>query len=126
MEQAPRLALSGVVLDSPDAGALANFYRMLLGWAVEQDEPGWVKLRSPDGGTGLSFQTEPQYVPPVWPAGRGDQQMQLHLDIAVADLAAAGEHAVAAGAVLAGYQPQDDVRVYLDPAGHPFCLFLPG
>lgn len=126
MEQALRLALSGVVLDSPDAGALANFYRMLLGWAVEQDEPGWVKLRSPDGGTGLSFQTEPQYVPPVWPAGPGDQQMQLHLDIAVADLAAAGEHAVAAGAVLAGYQPQDDVRVYLDPAGHPFCLFLPG
>lgn len=21
------------------------------------------------------------------------------------------------------FQPQDDVRVYLDPAGHPFCLF---
>ena len=125
MEQAPRLALSGVVLDSPDAGALASFYRRLLGWAMEQDEPRWVKLRSPDGGTGLSFQTEPRYVPPVWPAGPGDQQMQVHLDIAVEDLAAAGEHAVAAGAVLAGYQPQDDVRVYLDPAGHPFCLFLP-
>jgi len=125
VEQAPRLALSGVVLDSPDAGALASFYRRLLGWAMEQDEPRWVKLRSPDGGTGLSFQTEPRYVPPVWPAGPGDQQMQVHLDIAVEDLAAAGEHAVAAGAVLAGYQPQDDVRVYLDPAGHPFCLFLP-
>ena len=52
--------------------------------------------------------------------------MQVHLDIAVEDLAAAGEYAIAAGAVLAGYQPQDDVRVYLDPAGHPFCLFLPG
>jgi Glyoxalase-like domain len=51
--------------------------------------------------------------------------MSVHLDIAVEDLATAGEHAVAAGAVLAGYQPQDDVRVYLDPAGHPFCLFLP-
>lgn len=126
MEQSPRLALSSVVLDSPDAGALASFSRRLLGWAMEQDEPGWVKLRSPDGGIGLSFQTEPQYVPPVWPAGPGDQQMQVHLDIAVEDLAAAGEHAVAAGAVLAGYQPQDDVRVYLDPAGHPFCLFLPG
>lgn len=25
---------------------------------------------------------------------------------------------------LAQFQPQDDVRVYLDPAGHPFCLFV--
>jgi Glyoxalase-like domain len=83
VDQAPRLALSGVVLDSPDASALAGFYRRLLGWAVEQDEPGWVKLRSPDGGLGLSFQTEPAYAAPVWPAGPGDQQMQLHLDIAV-------------------------------------------
>ena len=125
MRQVPRLALSGVVLDSPDAGALADFYRRLLGWAVEQDEPGWVKLRAPNGGAGLSFQTESRYQPPAWPAGPGDQQMQVHLDIAVEDLAAAGEHAVACGAVLADYQPQDDVRVYLDPAGHPFCLFLP-
>jgi hypothetical protein len=48
----------------------------------------------------------------------------MHLDIAVEDLDAATAHAAAAGAVLAGYQPQDDVRVHLDPAGHPFCLFL--
>lgn len=40
--------LSGVVLDAPDVSALAGFYRRLLGWAVEQDEPGWVKLRAPD------------------------------------------------------------------------------
>jgi len=31
---------------------------------------------------------------------------------------------VAQGATLAGFQPQDQVRVCLDPAGHPFCLFL--
>ena len=49
--------------------------------------------------------------------------MMLHLDIGVDDLDAAGAHAVAAGAVLAEYQPQEHVRVYLDPAGHPFCLF---
>ncbi|TQS47122.1 hypothetical protein FL583_00960 [Cryptosporangium phraense] len=24
----------------------------------------------------------------------------------------------------AEWQPQEDVRVYLDPAGHPFCLWL--
>jgi catechol-2,3-dioxygenase len=124
MAQTPRMTLSGIVLDSPDAGSLADFYRRLLGWTVEQDDPGWVKLRSPDGGPGLSFQTETQYARPTWPAGPGDQQMSVHLDIRVDDLEAAGAHAVAEGATLADYQPQDDVRVYLDPAGHPFCLFL--
>jgi catechol 2,3-dioxygenase-like lactoylglutathione lyase family enzyme len=119
------LKLTSTVLDAPDAAELAGFYRRLLGWPVAKEEPDWIILRPPGGGAGLSFQTEPAYLRPVWPAGPGDTQMQAHLDIEVEDLAAAGEHAVAAGAVLAGYQPQDDVRVYLDPAGHPFCLFLP-
>lgn len=60
-----------------------------------------------------------------WPGAPGEQQMTAHLDIAVDDLDAAGAHAEAAGAVLAEFQPQEDVRVYLDPAGHPFCLYLP-
>ncbi|MGI8665862.1 MAG: VOC family protein [Jatrophihabitans sp.] len=124
--QTPRLTLSGIVLDSPDAQELAGFYQRLLGWAVVQDEPGWMKLRSPDGGAGLSFQTESNYRRPSWPAGPGDQQMSVHLDVEVADLTIAGEHALAAGAVLADHQPQDGVRVYIDPAGHPFCLFLAG
>lgn len=124
MAQRPPVKLSGIVLDSPDAQALAAFYQRFLGWAVEQDEPDWVKLAAPAGGAGLSFQTETAYVRPTWPSGPGDQQMMLHLDIEVEDLDAAGAHAVAAGAILADYQPQDDVRVYLDPAGHPFCLFL--
>jgi len=122
---APTLKLTHAVLDAPDAAELAAFYRRLLGWPVDKEEPGWITLRPPGGGAGLAFQTEPAYLRPVWPAGPGDVQMQAHLDIEVEDLAAAGEHAVAAGAVLAEYQPQDDVRVYLDPAGHPFCLFLP-
>ena len=121
---APRLRLSGTVLDAPDARALADFYRRLLGWTTEQDEPGWVKLVPPGGGTGLSFQTEERYVRPTWPARPGDQQMMLHLDIDVDDPEAAVAHAVAAGAVLAEYQPQANVRVLLDPAGHPFCLAL--
>jgi catechol 2,3-dioxygenase-like lactoylglutathione lyase family enzyme len=124
MTDRPRMTLAGVVLDSPDARALADFYRQLLGWSTGSDEPDWVTLRSPDGGAGLSFQTETHYVRPTWPAGPGEQQMMLHLDLEVDDLAEAGAHAVSSGAVLAGYQPQADVRVYLDPAGHPFCLFL--
>ena len=124
MAQRPSMVLSGVVLDAPDAQELGAFYQRLLGWPVIQDEPGWMKLGSPEGGSGLSFQTEPDYRRPTWPAGPGDQQMSIHLDIKVTDLAAAGAHAIAAGAVLAEYQPQQDVRVYLDPVGHPFCLFL--
>jgi hypothetical protein len=120
------MTLTGVVLDAPDARELAGFYRRLLDWAVVQDEPGWVQLSRPEGGIRLSLQTEPAYARPTWPAGPGDQQMMLHLDIEVDDLETAGAHAVAAGAVLAQFQPQDDVRVYLDPAGHPFCLWVRG
>lgn len=124
MTERPRLTVSGVVLDSPDARALAGFYQRLLGWDVKEDEPDWVMLRAPDGGAGLSFQTESAYTRPVWPAGPGDPQMMMHLDIEVDDLGAAGAWATSLGAVLAEFQPQHDVRVYLDPAGHPFCFFL--
>ena len=119
-----KLQLSATVLDSPDPRALADFYRRLLGWAVTTEEDDWVMLKAPDGGAGLSFQTEPRYVRPVWPAGEGDPQMMMHLDIHVDDLEATGAHAVEQGAELAAFQPQEGVRVYLDPAGHPFCLFV--
>jgi catechol 2,3-dioxygenase-like lactoylglutathione lyase family enzyme len=118
------MRLTGVVLDSPDARALAAFYQRLLGWKIQDEEPDWVTLKPPGGGTGLSFQTESNYVRPAWPAGPGDQQMMLHLDIEVEDLAAAVNQAEAAGAQVAAFQPQDNVRVCLDPAGHPFCLYI--
>lgn len=124
MTQRPRMDLSGIVLESPDARELAGFYQRLFGWEVEQDEPGWMKLRAPAGGPGLSFQTDFVYVRPIWPAGPGDQQMMMHLDIEVDDLDAAGAFATSVGAVLAQHQPQDDVRVYIDPVGHPFCFFM--
>jgi len=124
MAERPRMMVRGVVLDSPNARELAGFYRRLLGWPTGSDEPDWVTLRSPDGTTGLSFQTESQYVRPTWPAGPGDQQMMLHLDIEVDDLAEASAYATALGAVQADFQPQADVRVHLDPAGHPFCFYV--
>lgn len=118
------MIMTAVVLDAPDACELANFYQRLLGWSTVQEENGWVHLGAPGGGAGLSFQTEKNYARPVWPAGPGDQQMSAHLDIRVADLDCAGAHAERAGATLANFQPKDHVRVYLDPAGHPFCLRL--
>lgn len=117
--------LSSAVLGAPDPLALATFYRELLGWEQVWQEPEWVMLRPPGGGSGLSFQLEAEHVPPRWPAGPGDQQMQVHLDLAVDDLAAGVARARELGAVEAEQQPQDDVRVLLDPAGHPFCLFEP-
>ncbi|MEV6538331.1 VOC family protein [Streptomyces sp. NPDC051665] len=116
--------LSTVVLDAHDAHELAGFYLRLLGYVIRAEEPDWVLIGPAEGGTGVSFQTEPEYVPPVWPTRTpGDQQMMLHLDIQVDDLAGEVERAVGLGATLHAHQPQDDVRVLLDPSGHPFCLW---
>jgi hypothetical protein len=123
MDQRPRMRVVATVLGAPDTQVLADFYQRLLAWDRTQDVPGWVKLRPPSGGTGLSFQHEPEFVPPVWPAAPREQQMTSHLDIAVEDLDAGVAWAQEAGAVLAEHQPQAEVRVMLDPAGHPFCLF---
>ncbi|MQA34734.1 VOC family protein [Modestobacter roseus] len=119
----PRATLTATVLDTPDPRGLARFYAALLDWPIGTDDPEWVTLAP--GGPGLSFQLEPDHVPPVWPAGNGDPRMQAHLDIAVDDLAAASARAQSLGATEAAFQPQEHVRVHLDPAGHPFCLYLP-
>lgn len=124
MATSPSMRLVSTVLDAPDPAALAAFYQRLLGWPMRSEDPTWVTLRPEDGGAGLSFQLEPDFVRPTWPATADRQQMQSHLDFQVEDMDAAGEVAIAAGATLAPHQPQEDVRVYLDPAGHPFCLFL--
>jgi predicted enzyme related to lactoylglutathione lyase len=119
----PWLKISGTVLSARDARALAMFYAQLLGWPIRGDEPGWVVVRPDDVDHGLSFHDDVQYVEPAWPSTATEQQMMVHLDIATDDLDAAVEWALACGARLAAVQPQDDVRVMLDPAGHPFCLF---
>jgi catechol 2,3-dioxygenase-like lactoylglutathione lyase family enzyme len=121
----PTLTLTTVNIGAPDPIALARFYEQLLGWEIAVEETHWVLLvQDHSGGVRLSFQHEPYHVPPTWPAGPGDQQMMMHLEIRVDDLAAALAHAVDCGATVAEYQPQDDVRVCLDPVGHPFCLWL--
>ncbi|HEY5873996.1 MAG TPA: VOC family protein [Ilumatobacteraceae bacterium] len=120
----PSLRLATVCIDCADADAMADFYGQLLGLEVALREPGWVLMRDPAGGTGLSFQAEAEYRAPVWPEQAAGQDKMLHLDIHVDDLDSAVAHALASGARLAEHQPQSGVRVLLDPAGHPFCLFL--
>ncbi len=113
----------GVYLDCPDARALGRFYSELLGWEISHESPEIVTMAPADGVSYLGFQTAPDYVRPVWPAEAGRQQMMLHLDFEVSDLPAAVAHAVELGAQVADFQPQENVRVLLDPAGHPFCLY---
>jgi catechol 2,3-dioxygenase-like lactoylglutathione lyase family enzyme len=124
MNPTDNLTFSSVTLNSPDPQALGCFYARLLGWEITTDTPGWVMLRNPSGGVGINMHQEDIYVRPVWPAKPGEQQMQLHLEIQVRDLEAACAHARECGAVMADFQPQEDVRVHLDPDGHPFCLYL--
>jgi len=115
----------GVTLDAPDALELARFYARLLDWQLFEGDGGGASVApSENAGYNLGFQTEPLYVRPVWPAEAGRPQMSMHLEIEVDDLAEAVAHAVAAGAEEAAFQPQSNVRVMLDPAGHPFCLYL--
>jgi predicted enzyme related to lactoylglutathione lyase len=113
----------GIALDAPDPMALAQFYRDLFGWEIADAEPDWVTMGVPGTTSYLAFKAESIYERPVWPAEPGRQQMMMHLDIGVSDLASAVDDALALGAELAEFQPQDDVRVLYDPVGHPFCLY---
>ncbi|HEX4815472.1 MAG TPA: VOC family protein [Nonomuraea sp.] len=105
---------------------LARFYSRLLGLPVTAEESEWAQIRAPEGVAAptLNFEYERCHTRPVWPSVPGRQAASQHLDIQVDDLAAAVEWAAACGAVVAAFQPQDDVRVLVDPDGHPFCLYL--
>jgi len=122
----PRIRLRGPVIDAgPTQNALdlASFYEQLLGWAIADQAPGgWAILTGPDG-LKIEIQGNTDYEPPRWPNRPDEQQMMLHLDFATDDVDAAVAWAIEAGATVADYQPQANVRVMLDPAGHPFCLF---
>jgi catechol 2,3-dioxygenase-like lactoylglutathione lyase family enzyme len=110
-----------VALDCPDPQTLAAFYSAVTGWAVDHDGGGWVQLRSETGAT-IAFQLAPDHQPPVWPSA--DHPQQVHLDFDVPDLDVGEEQVLALGARKAEFQPGETFRVFLDPAGHPFCLVL--
>lgn len=118
-------------IDCADAEQLAAFYSRLLGWQITaRDGRGWVQVRDPAGGVGLNFQAEEGYRAPAWPEVPHGQDKMLHFEFQVDDLERAIAAVVGAGGAIAPHQPPDRdqrrIRVMLDPAGHPFCLFLPG
>lgn len=119
-----------VALDCADPHALAAFYATITGrqveqpdWVAEEDAGDrWVQLGGGEGPT-LAFQRVDDHAAPTWPGG--DRPAQLHLDFLVDDLDEAERVVLAAGARRADHQAGPDLfRVYLDPAGHPFCLVL--
>ncbi|MGB3762141.1 MAG: VOC family protein [Ornithinimicrobium sp.] len=113
----------GVVLDAPDVAVLTQFYSELRGWKVWRQDADGAALDLGEGVGYLAIQHNPNYVRPTWPATAGQQQMMLHMDFQVTDLEKSVARALNLGAELPAHQPQDDVRVLLDPAGHPFCLY---
>lgn len=86
----------------------------------------WLILTSPAGGAALAFQKVGELPRATWPDGPVPQQ--LHLDATVpttADLDIQHERALALGARLLedrSDDPEEPLRVYADPAGHPFCI----
>jgi len=123
------ICLQTVNLDCSDPQEMARFYGGLLGWEPTAVEPDWVLMRDPKGGTGLSFQQIEGYQSPTWPEEPGQQQKMIHLDIRVTPATAdaleeAARLALSVGGTLAESQPREDLRIILDPSGHPLCLFL--
>lgn len=120
-----------VTLDCSDAELLGSFYADLFGWEINaRDGAGWVQVRDPHGGVGLNCQADDSYKSPTWPERDGHQAKMMHFEILVDDLDAAVERVLRSGGAEAPHQPSDRdrtrIRVMLDPAGHPFCLFVHG
>jgi catechol 2,3-dioxygenase-like lactoylglutathione lyase family enzyme len=107
--------LHHVILDCADPAALAAFYAELLGQPVTYSRDDFVVVAANDTSSGLAFQLAPGHQPPTWPDPASSQQ--VHLDLMVEDVAAAGPRVLALGAT-----KLDGEGVYADPAGHPFCL----
>ena len=131
MAATPSITWTTVTIDCADADELGRFYSHVLGWPiVARDGVGWLQLRNPDGGIGLNIQADAWYEPPVWPEEPGRPAKMLHLEVLVDDLDAAVRLVENAGGRVADHQPPDrdpaGLRIVLDPAGHPFCLFVDG
>jgi Glyoxalase-like domain len=112
-----------LIIDCPDPAVLATFYSQVLGTEMYESGDDWAEIAT---GTGerplLAFQRVDDYNAPTWPSQGVPQQM--HLDIKVENFDVAEPALLALGATKTGSETPT-FRVYLDPAGHPFCLIKP-
>ena len=117
------IRFGNVMIDCSNEDRLCSFYESLLGWRrdVLFGRPALIS----EAGLVYLFQSEDDFVPPVWPEEPGKQQKQIHFDFQVPDIEQAVAEAIRLGArrTEAQFGSADDVFVsMLDPAGHPFCL----
>lgn len=105
-----------VIIDCPDPAGLAAFYSELIGLPVTYRSADFVVIAENDTTSGFAFQLAPDHQPPQWPDP--DYPQQIHLDVMVDNMAEAVPQVLALGARPAAAGD----HVYLDPAGHPFCL----
>ncbi len=114
-------------LDCDNPIELADFYSKITGWPVEPlgdfppEDVTWLELLDDNGFTKMAFQLIDNYQKPTWPTGGLPQQ--AHMDFHARDLDIAEKQLLEIGAVKAEYQPKPHrFRIYLDLAGHPFCI----
>ncbi|WP_109472477.1 VOC family protein [Ornithinimicrobium cavernae] len=136
MDRPPQVQATSVSISTPAPRDLAAFYARLLGVGLsasegprpgEPPDAGWAQLRPAEGRLAmtLNFEWDEHYAAPVWPTPETPgSQVMAHLDLRVDDLVAAVAWAVECGATVHAHQPQQSVRVMVDPHGHPFCLFV--
>ncbi len=128
MNNIPTIQLKTIVLDCPDIQALSDFYIRMLGWEKDFVEEGeFLEIRSPLSSVKIAFQTNTDYVSPVWPEEPNTQQQMLHIDFAVQskeEMECAVKHAISCGATKADTQYNDEWTVMFDPVGHPFCFVV--
>lgn len=136
----PVPVLRQVVLDTTDGRELAEFYRQLLGFEYRPgDEPPqsgrsegndheYLVIHHPSGAPRVAFQRVDSLATPTWPSEGVPQQLHLDLTVpTVDDLEVQHGRAIDLGAHLLrdrSDDPEEPLRVYADPAGHPFCIFV--
>lgn len=129
-----------VVFDTTDARRSAEFWRQLLALTYRQgheptnsseEDPvdrDWLNLLTPDGSPCLAFQRVDELPPSTWPEHGIPQQLHLDLTVrSVQELEDVHSRVIDLGGQLR-FDRSDDVeeplRVYTDPDGHPFCVFV--
>ncbi|MGP4002602.1 VOC family protein [Streptomyces sp. 8N706] len=114
-----------LVLDCAEHQALAEFYARLLDAQLRVGaDPDFIEVIG-HSGVHLAIRRDHGFAPPSWPRPDDSQQAHIHVLVAQRDMDEAEREAVDLGA-----RPLDtkdntgprDVRIYSDPAGHPFSL----
>jgi hypothetical protein len=108
-----------VSFDCEDPHPLADFWAAVVDGEVAFRSDAFDAVKA--GPLWLTAIKVENYHPPTWPGDATPKQM--HLDLAVSDLAAGEREVLALGATKSETQPAPETYlVFLDPAGHPFCL----